>query len=271
MKYRHHRTLIRLQTLVAGVTSTVIAVVVVACSSVPASNVSTMRSGKPQGLLVRLAGVSNSDTSYVLSLVVYDERQRIMPQQAIAVVDGDTLVFSLAGSGAPGNASTRSYTAGVEHVSPDRVQAGSLRAELTVETSAGTWHDTIDVSLSYAMSLALEPFAIYHADGVDVGCMAHRLLPRPDEFLPSSETFRLSIRDRSGTVLYRSDDGMAFLQVITPVEPRMVGEHQRYSIMWRGTSSSGQQVPDGVYTAEMTIPAVPLSYTATMEISWPPR
>lgn len=246
--------------------STLISAVAVAICSTACS---VVRTSVTPDILVRLAGVANSDSSYVLSLVVYDSTQRMTPQRAYAVVDRDTLAFSLAGSGAPNRVATLSYTAGVERTSREVVEKGALRALLVVETSAGIWSDTMDVPLTYATSLALEPFVVPHPDGVELGCMAHRLLPRPDEFLPSSEAFRLIIRDRNGQVVYRSDEGMAFLQVITPVEPRTVGEHQRFSFIWRGTSSSGQTVAHGTYSAEMTIPAVPFPYTATVEITWP--
>lgn len=224
-----------------------------------------------------VGAVTNSDSSFVISVILRGDRSADAPRRVWALIGApgsiraDSAVFRFAASGAPGAPSTVSYTASVDVVSRPMIEAGSCSIELFIETASGLYRDTIDVALSFATSLHLDPFANDVEGGIELGCMAHRLIPRPDEFLPSSEQFRVIIRDTKAMEVYRSDAGMAFMQVITPVEPRDVGAYQRFSVFWRGTTSQGQNVPSGEYVAEMIIPAVPIPYSTSIAFTWSPQ
>lgn len=57
-----------------------------------------------------------------------------------------------------------------------------------------------------------------------------RVHPSEEEYFPTSERLRVEVLNSMGKSLWRSDDGVYFLQVTGKVEPEKVGEIHRYSL-----------------------------------------
>ena len=89
------------------------------------------------------------------------------------------------------------------------------------------------------------------------------------EYFPSSEQLRIRIMNRKGQIKWSSNDGLAFLTMIYPVEPQMVGGVYDYTLDWNGRTTLGDPIPSGTYTMEVTLPSKPLAYTTSFTISFP--
>lgn len=118
-------------------------------------------------------------------------------------------------------------------------------------------------------ALSLTPF-IRPGDesSVLIGVNATRNRIIEGEYLPSSEDVRVIIRSGFKTI-WKSNDGMAFLTVITPVRPESVGEISTYSLDWDGNDTQGQPLRPGEYTADIIIPSRPAPYQTQITFTWP--
>ena len=119
-------------------------------------------------------------------------------------------------------------------------------------------------------ALALIPSFQQNADSTirfTVRAVRRRIVD--SEYFPSSELVRIRIINRKGQIVWSSNDGLAFLTMIYPVEPQMVGGVHDYTLDWNGRTTSGDPVPSGTYTMEVTLPTKPLAYTTSFTISFP--
>lgn len=93
------------------------------------------------------------------------------------------------------------------------------------------------------------------------------IVPGETEYLPSSETHRITIYD--GPVkIWSSADGKMFTQAIQDVEPGKVGETATWEVTWDGRGSDGTPVSAGLYTIEGMIPAQPSEYYVREDYRW---
>ena len=104
--------------------------------------------------------------------------------------------------------------------------------------------------------------------GAEFSLIATRFADVPNEYLPNSEDFRVEIFSAKGNLIWNSNFGMNYLQVIMNVKPEKVGENYKYSIEWNGQTNSGSRAAAGNYTANLTIPAKPKHYTSTIQFQW---
>lgn len=143
---------------------------------------------------------------------------------------------------------------------------------LTIGLEQGTTLIVYPASVAVAESspLTLTPFVErINDETVAVGVAAKRNALVEGEYLPSSEDLRVVIFGSGMKTLWDSRNGMAYLTVITPVRPEVVGETSRYSIEWNGTAYDGTPLSAGRYTAQITIPAKPAPYSTSIEFTWP--
>jgi len=123
-----------------------------------------------------------------------------------------------------------------------------------------------------ASPMELQPFTAAPNDTtIEIGVTARRIFVPPGEYLPTSENFRVVINDDKGAVVWRSDFGAGFLTLITTVEPQTPNQVEKYVLPWDGRNLEGIRVPDGVYHADLIIPASPRAYTAKIDVPWPPK
>ncbi len=99
------------------------------------------------------------------------------------------------------------------------------------------------------------------------GLFAYRI-KQVEEYLPSSEEFRIEIATRKGKTVFNSNKGKAFLAVITEIKPKQVGSMYEYSYPWFGKSDSGHKMLKGDYSARLFIPGVPKSYGDIINFYW---
>ena len=118
-------------------------------------------------------------------------------------------------------------------------------------------------------ALSLIPFVQLGDEAtVVIGVNATRNRVIEGEYLPSSEDVRVVIRSGFKTI-WQSNQGMAFLTVISPVRPESIGEVSTYTLDWDGTDAEGQPLTPGEYTADIIIPSRPAPYQTQITFTWP--
>ncbi len=184
----------------------------------------------------------------------------------------DTITFALSYTNTPGSETTVTLVGDAPWDTPSARRSASAVADISVVTS--TDHLIFRLPLAYqeAQPMDLTPFVVSRGDSaLEIGVQAKRIFLLSDEYLPTSENFRVIISDEKGTVVWRSDAGMNFMQAITSVEPQTPNHIQRYAVVWNGQHTMGETVPPGTYKAELIIPARPRAYMNTVEFAWPPK
>ena len=184
----------------------------------------------------------------------------------------DNIVFATSTAGAPGAAETVTIVGEASWDTDAARRSKRMVADVSVVTSQEHLIYRTVVEYSKAEPMELTPFTSAVNDTtIEVGVIARRVFVPAGEYLPSSENVRLIISDEQGAVVWRSDAGQSFLQLVTTVEPQNVGQMQRYVVPWFGQNLLQQRVPDGMYKAEIIIPARPDPYKAWIEVPWPPK
>ena len=184
----------------------------------------------------------------------------------------DDIVFATSTAGAPGAEETVTLVGEASWDTRAAKLSKRMVADVSVVTSQEHLIYRVEVDYTEANPMELTPFTSAVNDTtMEVGVIARRVFVPAGEYLPSSENVRLIISDDKGTVVYRSDFGQSFLQLVTTVEPQNVGQMQRYVVPWNGRNLQKERVADGTYSAEVIIPARPDPYSATIEIPWPPK
>ena len=85
--------------------------------------------------------------------------------------------------------------------------------------------------------------------------------------LPSSEMLRVRVLAENGDVVWRSDEDIAFLALVSLVQPQTAGRLHVYEMPWNGRTSAGKQMRAGTYRAEFIIPARPNEYVAFLDFT----
>lgn len=89
-----------------------------------------------------------------------------------------------------------------------------------------------------------------------------------EEWMPSSENFRVQIISAKGGEIWNSAFKRNFLTVVGKVKPEEIGGTHRYEMLWAGGTNTKEAAPAGRYTARLVIPARPVPYAATIEFDW---
>lgn len=110
-------------------------------------------------------------------------------------------------------------------------------------------------------------FEKYEGESGVFGLFAYRI-KQIEEYLPSSEDFRIEIISQKGKTVFNSNKGKAFLTVIKEILPRQVGSMNEYTYPWFGKSNSGSILLKGDYSAWVFIPGVPKSYSKIIKFYW---
>lgn len=130
----------------------------------------------------------------------------------------------------------------------------------SISTTRGDMEfDIIDKSYGKVMDLRGYVLTSYDSAAAFV-LEAERLRSVEDEFLPTSENFRVEVIDESGKTVWSTNYRVNFMQVIGEVEPTEPGATKVYTVWWNGKKNEGEFADPGTYTARMTIPAAPEPY-----------
>jgi hypothetical protein len=201
------------------------------------------------------------------------------------------LPMSITSMGAPGRSETITTMISCKTTLPAMRHHDSLVVEYTV--GAQLWNIGVDneqTTSTYskpsadaddahhseyrnrALTLATTHVAYGREDSsYTFAAMAMRWRDEPTEYFPSSEQLRVRIIDSKGAIVWRSDNGMAFLAMIYPVEPLTVGSTHFYELRWNGLLNDGTRITPGTYQVEYTLPVKPRPYVKTTKEVFPPR
>jgi hypothetical protein len=135
-----------------------------------------------------------------------------------------------------------------------------------VEVVAGGSHQESQVEHGKTLRMRLEVNDF--AGSVELVLHVERIAPAPaGEYLPTSEKYRIEIRDALNETIWSSSSGRVFAQSTGPVEPINVGDEAVYRVTWNGNNEI-EHVPAaaGIYTVQVTIPAKPTPYILREEL-----
>ncbi len=177
--------------------------------------------------------------------------------------------LTITSMGAPGRAETVSTSAFADI--PADLLRGATQMKL-VAVIGGREHlyeAIVDVDTS---ALALLPQVARSDDsGYVFTLRATRRRTVPGEYFPSSEQLRISVVNMKGATVWSSDQGLAFLTVVMPVEPEQMGATYVYQQEWNGITIDGESLPPGRYRVVFLLPVRPLPYSQTLDITVPLR
>ena len=150
--------------------------------------------------------------------------------------------------------------------------SSTFQADISVVTASNHLVYSQDISIHAPVALDLYPSVDATSDSTLMfRCLARRVFVPHGEYLPSSEVFRIRILDEHGEIVWASDYDMAFLAIVSLVQPQTSGRLHIYEMPWNGRMLNGRRMKPGRYTAEYIIPSRPLEYRTTREFSWPVR
>ncbi len=148
----------------------------------------------------------------------------------------------------------------------------SVPADIAVVTASDHIIFSQDVEIREPVGLDLYPSIMATTDtSVSFQCLARRVFVPRGEYLPSSEMLRVRVLAENGDVVWRSDEDIAFLALVSLVQPQTAGRLHVYEMPWNGRTSAGKQMRAGTYRAEFIIPARPNEYVAFLDFTWPLR
>lgn len=169
--------------------------------------------------------------------------------------------------GAPGK--TETLTTMITADLPSEIAAGAI--EMSISAKADSKERTFAVSaLVDTAALELAPSMTRQNDGTyQFMLRATRRRIVPEEYFPSSEQLRIAIFSAKGATVWSSNDGMAYLTVVMPVEPALQGASHLYSLDWNGMASDGARLPTGRYQVQLTLPVRPAPYSCFLDVVLP--
>jgi hypothetical protein len=148
----------------------------------------------------------------------------------------------------------------------------SVPTDIAVVTTSDHIIFSQDVEIRDPVGLDLYPSIMATTDtSVSFQCLARRVFVPRGEYLPSSEMLRVRVLAENGDVVWRSDEDMAFLTLVSLVQPQTAGRLHVYEMPWNGRTSAGERVRAGTYRAQFIIPARPNEYGAFLDFTWPLR
>jgi len=184
----------------------------------------------------------------------------------------DTIVLNISNVPLEGSKLGQVLIGSVVWSGPTALKSNEALADVSVLTSSDHLVFSERVAYERATPVDLLPFSFKSSDSLlTIGAIAVRVYKPKEEYLPSSERFRVIISDQQGNVVWRSDAGTQFLTLVGSIEPSLEGRSERYAIPWNGVDLQGNAVRTGSYQCELIIPARPSQYTARTTIQWPPR
>jgi hypothetical protein len=89
-----------------------------------------------------------------------------------------------------------------------------------------------------------------------------------EEYIPNSELLRIKVINDKGKLVFRSDEGGNFMQIIYPVYPEEVGKSYIYSYTWKLENKNRFSIPSGKYDINIMIPALPNPYSTDIKLEW---
>jgi len=184
----------------------------------------------------------------------------------------DSLQMSTSMAGTPGVDPTVLFIGEAHWDTPAAKRSSRAVADISIVN--GTDHIIFRTDIEYRKVEPLDMVAFIRpmADStIEVGAIAKRVFVPQGEYLPTSESFRVLISDGKGSVVWRSDAGMAFLSVVASVEPQAANAIHRYVMPWNGRDLAGLEIPPGEYHADILVPARPNPYTTSINFTWPLR
>lgn len=156
--------------------------------------------------------------------------------------------------------------------SPALRSATSVTADVSVVTATDHIVFSQIVDVRDPVALDLYPRAEATSDSTLVfRCMARRVFVPRGEYLPSSEVFRVRVMNEQGELVWSSDDDMAFLALVSLVQPQTSGRIHIYEMPWNARTANGLRLKPGTYTADFIIPSRPIEYGTRMTFQWPLR
>ncbi len=175
--------------------------------------------------------------------------------------------LAFASMGAPGR--TETLTTMITADIPAELAANAL--EMSIRATADSKERIFSVRAQVdTAALELTPSMTKQSDGTYQFLLrATRRRIIPGEYFPSSEQLRIAIYNGKGASVWSSNDGMAFLTVVMPVEPALQGASHLYTLDWNGMSSQGARLPSGRYRVQLTLPVRPAPYSCFLDVVLP--
>lgn len=191
----------------------------------------------------------------------------------LSVTTLDSLRFrfpvTVTSMGAPGRSET--VTSNMTAEIPASVARKGMAIELFARKQQNEQTFTTKAVIDTA-ALKLTPSIEQTAEGIYRFILrAERRRNMPDEYFPSSEQLRVTIVDRKGSLVWTSNEGLAFLTMIMPVEPMSRGSVYEYVTEWNGTGMSGEPLQAGRYNIQFLLPVKPSPYSESVDITLPIR
>ncbi len=118
-----------------------------------------------------------------------------------------------------------------------------------------------------AKKMKLVPDIQMSARRVTFKVEAFRLDSAANEYLPSSESFRVEVFDSKGRLVWNSNYQKSYMMVVCDVLPLDVGGHHSYALEWDKKSNFRKAVPPGPYKAVLSIPSLPLPYSTSVNFN----
>lgn len=156
--------------------------------------------------------------------------------------------------------------------SPALRNGSSFTADISVVTASNHIIFSQNIDVREPVALDLYPSVSSSADSsVMFRVLARRVFVPHGEYLPSSEVFRIRVLDERGVIVWSSDTDMAFLALVSLVQPQTLGRLHIYEMPWNGRMLNGSRIKPGTYRAEFIIPSRPLEYSTSHDFTWPVR
>lgn len=96
---------------------------------------------------------------------------------------------------------------------------------------------------------------------------ATRIRKIPNEYLPTSERFRVIVIDDESKEIWNSSQGKSYMQATQDVLPVEIGDTITFSHKWNFGKSFAERSLQATYQAILMIPAQPNPYTDTLLIN----
>lgn len=142
------------------------------------------------------------------------------------------------------------------------------KLELTIETSIGNIKEVIDgnklfpkIDFEKNEFLKLIPWIEEQKEKISFNLFAIRLMPNTGEFKPTSETFRILLKDIEKGTTWNSSEGLNFMQMIGKVEPSIVGDYKIFTLDFNFNKNKNYNI-NGENEVTFIIPAKPKDYVA---------